>query len=143
MKKTRLQPELSEASAENIENNENFENNESIERVEQAETEKIEVGLPVQPEQQSRAAKRAFEVRWGIVCGACAILVFYLTVGFVVSWMILDKIAAQTSHSASPFGTWWQVLLFVLDIVFVLGIAGSCTMMILGATKRRKAHAAQ
>ena len=94
-------------------------------------------------ETAQKTGAKAFNIRWGLIGSACAILVFYLTVGFVASWLILDKIAAQTSHTASPFGTWWQVLVFVLDIVFVLGAAASYAMMIVCSIKRRKAHAAQ
>ena len=83
------------------------------------------------------------KIRWGIIGGACAILVFYLTVAFIASWMILDKIAAQTSHSASPFGTWWQILIFVIDIIAALGVATCYTMMIVkikrGKTNEQRA----
>ena len=70
------------------------------------------------------------KIRWGIIGGACAILVFYLTIAFVASWMILDRIAAQTSHSASPFGTWWQILIFVIDIAAALGVAGGGVVLL-------------
>ena len=78
-------------------------------------------------------------IRWGIIGGACVILVFYLTVAFIAAWMILDKIAAQTSHSASALGTWWQVTIFVLDIVFALG-AVACYALMIVKIKRRTAN---
>lgn len=77
----------------------------------------------------------AKKIRWGILGGAFCILVFYLTAGFIVAWMILDRIAAQTSYSASPFENWWQTLIFVLDVVFALCAAGSFVAM---AISRRK-----
>ena len=82
------------------------------------------------------------KIRWRIIGGACAILVFYLTIAFVASWMILDRIAAQTSHSASPFGTWWQILIFVIDIAAALGVAACYTLMIVNI-KRGKANERQ
>ncbi len=83
------------------------------------------------------------KIRWGLIGGLCAIFVFYLTIGFIAAWLILNQIAAQTSHTASPFGTWWQVAVFVADIVFAIGVVGSYTMMILSGAKRRKDHVTQ
>lgn len=78
---------------------------------------------------KTRRIVMAKKFRWGILGGAFCILVFYLTAGFIVAWMILDRIAAQTSYSASPFGTWWQMLIFVLDLVFALCAAGCFVAM--------------
>ena len=78
-----------------------------------------------------------------IIGGACAIAVFYLTIGFIAAWMILNQIAAQTSHTASPFGTWWQVAVFVADIVFALGAVGAYVMVVLNGVKRRREHVTQ
>ena len=87
--------------------------------------------------------KAPTKIRWGLLGGLCAIFVFYLTIGFIAAWLILNQIAAQTSHTASPFGTWWQVAVFVADIVFAIGVVGSYTMMILSGAKRRKEHVTQ
>lgn len=86
---------------------------------------------------------KTFRLRWGIIGGACAIAVFYLTIGFIAAWMILNQIAAQTSHTASPFGTWWQVAVFVADIVFALGAVGAYVMVVLNGVKRRREHVTQ
>ena len=68
---------------------------------------------------------------WGIIMGVCAMLVFFLTVGTVAAYIILNGVAAQTNETASLFGEWYQVLMFVFDIIFVLCFAGSLTMYIL------------
>ncbi|MBQ6730535.1 MAG: glycoside hydrolase family 3 C-terminal domain-containing protein [Bacilli bacterium] len=49
-------------------------------------------------------------------------LFFYLTVGFIAAGIILNAVAGQTNNTASVFGSWWQVLIFVADIVVFLGI---------------------
>lgn len=89
------------------------------------------------------AKRKTFRLRWGIIGGACVIAVFYLTIGFIAAWMILNQIAAQTSHTASPFGTWWQVAVFVADIAFALGAIGAYVMVVLNGVKRRREHVTQ
>lgn len=70
---------------------------------------------------------------WGIIAGVCAIAVFYLTAGFIGSYYVLNGIAGQTQETASLFGEWFQVLMFVSDIVFVLAFGGALTMFVLKA----------
>ena len=76
---------------------------------------------------------------WGIIMGVCAVFVFFLTVGTIAVYMLLNGVAAQTNDTASFFGEWYQVLMFVFDIVFALGFACSLTMFIL----REKADRAE
>ncbi len=68
------------------------------------------------------------KVPWGFLGGVCLILAFYLTVGIVVAFLILNAIAAQTSYSATLFDTGWQILMFVLDVISVIGIIGCFSM---------------
>lgn len=70
------------------------------------------------------------KVPWGIIMGICAMFVFFLTVGLVAVHLGLNGIAEQTNESVSFLGVWYEVLMFVFDIVFVLGFAGSLTMYI-------------
>ncbi len=74
--------------------------------------------------------------------GVCAMLVFFLTVGTIAVYMLLNGVAAQTNDTASFFGEWYQVLMFVFDIVFALGFAGSLTMFILREKADRAEEAA-
>lgn len=74
---------------------------------------------------------------WGILASVCAHVVLYLTIGVTLAFVILDKIAAQTNDTASFFGTWWQVLLFIADIVFA-GLCGFCFYMFLKKRKLNK-----
>ena len=70
---------------------------------------------------------------WGIFMGVCAMLVFFLMAGLIALHILLNGIAAQTNETAAFFGQWYQVVMFVFDIVFVLGFGGSLTMYILKA----------
>lgn len=92
---------------------------------------------------ESNAGKKPFKLRWGIIGGACAIAVFYLTIGFIAAWVVLNQIAAQTSHTASPFGTWWQVAIFIADIAFALGAIGAYVMVVLNGIRKRREHVTQ
>ncbi len=68
---------------------------------------------------------------WGIIMGICAILVFFLTAGVIAVHLIMNGIAAQTNETVPFLGLWYETLMFVFDIVFFLGFAGSLTMYIL------------
>lgn len=74
--------------------------------------------------------------------GVCAMFVFFLTIGTIAVYMLLNGVAAQTNDTASFFGEWYQVLMFVFDIVFALGFAGSLTMFILREKADRAEEAA-
>ena len=77
------------------------------------------------------------KIPWGILSGLFGIFSFYLTIAVVALYLILGKVAAQTTQAASLFGTWYQTLLFVLDLVFVLLFLVSLVLYIL--TRARKA----
>ncbi len=70
---------------------------------------------------------------WGIIMGVCAILVFFLTAGVIAVHLIMNGIAAQTNETVPFLGLWYEVLMFVFDIVCFLGFAGSLTMYVLKA----------
>lgn len=58
---------------------------------------------------------------WGILAGICAVIVFYTIVGTVAAYLVLSVIGGATTEGAGLFDTWYQVLLFVVDIVFGAG----------------------
>jgi len=78
------------------------------------------------------------KIPWGILSGLFGILFFYVTVVVVALYIILGKVAAQTTQAASLFGTWYQTLLFVLDILFGLFFLFSLVFYILKKRKGRK-----
>ena len=59
---------------------------------------------------------------WGILVGVFAIAVFYLTLGVIAAFIILDAIAGQTNMHATLFDYDWQVLLLGADIVCIVGL---------------------
>ena len=75
---------------------------------------------------------------WGIWAGVFAIAVFYLTLGVVASYIILDAVAGATNTDATLFDQWWQVLLLGADAVCFLGFVIS---LIARASSKSKAVA--
>ncbi len=67
---------------------------------------------------------------WGIIASICAQMVLYLTLGVVLVFVVLNKIAQQTNDTTTIFGTWYQTLMFVLDVVFLIGTIFSLFMFI-------------
>lgn len=79
------------------------------------------------------------KIPWGIVAGLCGIIVFYTITATVVSYTVLSIIAGATTDGAGLFGTWYQTLLFVADVVFGLAFIASVGMYSLGKINARKA----
>lgn len=75
---------------------------------------------------------------WVFLTGLCGIIAFYLTVAVVAVFMVLDRIEAETNGHATLFGTWWQTLLFIADIVFVCGVAVFSVLAAVSANKAKK-----
>ena len=75
---------------------------------------------------------------FGIIAGACAIVVFFATVGLIVAHLVLNGIASATESTSSFFENWWQVLLFIADVLFFLGLALSLTMFVIRVTANRR-----
>ena len=68
---------------------------------------------------------------WGIVAGICAIIVVFATVGVVALALVLGGIAGQTNQTAGMFDEWYQVLLFVVDIICGVLMIGSIVLFVL------------
>lgn len=54
--------------------------------------------------------------------GLTAILIFYDTIGIIAAGVILNAIANQTHNTATIFDTWWQIVLFVVEILLLAGL---------------------
>lgn len=80
------------------------------------------------------------KVSWGVVAGASGILAFYLTAGVFGIRFIFAQVNGQTGQVATIFDTWWQTLIFALDIVFLVIFAASLALFILKKLKSRKAE---
>lgn len=68
---------------------------------------------------------------WGIIAGVCGVIVFYTIAATIASSIIMDSITSIVEGAAGIFGTWWQTLLFVCDIIFGLLFIGALVMFIL------------
>lgn len=73
-----------------------------------------------------------------IAIWAFALAVIYLTVGVIVSYVILEQIAQAINAHATLFGEWYQTLMFILDIVCFIGLVGSIVMFIITKERRRE-----
>lgn len=72
---------------------------------------------------------------YGIICGACAMFVFFATAGLIVSYIVFSGIAAQTSDTVSFLEYSWQTVLFVFDIIFAVITVASLVAYILKKCK--------
>lgn len=73
-------------------------------------------------------------VPWGIVASVSGIFCFYLTVAVFGVNFIFTQVNGQTGQAATIFDTWWQTMIFVLDIVFAVVFIGALTLFILKKT---------
>lgn len=58
---------------------------------------------------------------YGIFTGICAMLVFFLTLAFIGLYIVFAAIANQTHSDFSMFQNWWQILIFIVDILSIGG----------------------
>lgn len=88
---------------------------------------------------QEREGSMVKKVPWGIISGLIAMVVFFSTFGFIASYLILNGIASATHSTVGLFDMWYQKTLFIVDIISVIGLAGTFTMYILGHKKPQEA----
>ena len=60
------------------------------------------------------------ELPFGIIFGISLIACFYLTVAFVALYIVLNGVEAQTGGSITIFEHWYQILIFIFDIIFFI-----------------------
>ena len=53
----------------------------------------------------------------GIIAGISAIICFYLTVAFIAIYIVLNGVEAQTGGSITIFEHWYQILIFIFDVL--------------------------
>ena len=85
--------------------------------------------------EKSNVVKLFAGLPYGIICGACAMVVFFATAGLVVSYIVFSGIAAQTSDTVSFLEYGWQVALLVVDIICALVMIASFVAFILKGKK--------
>ncbi len=75
---------------------------------------------------------------WGIFAGICAMLVFFLTLAFVGIYIIFGAISNQTHSHFSPFQNWWQILIFIFDLLSLGGFVGFFYLYLMREKKEKK-----
>lgn len=76
------------------------------------------------------------KIPWGIIAGICFVIVAYTIAGTIAAFYIMNAITSIVEGAAGLFGTGWQTLLFVCDIIFgVLFIASLVMFILTKATK--------
>ena len=71
---------------------------------------------------------------WGVFAWIFAEIAFFLTLGIVVAYVILNAIAGATSGGITLFTNWWQTALFVADALMVW----ACLFCIVKYTANKK-----
>lgn len=71
------------------------------------------------------------KVPFGIISGACAMVVFFSTVGLIIAYAVTSGIAGQTMRTVSFLENWWQGLMFAADIIAALVAVASLVMYVL------------
>ena len=79
----------------------------------------------------------------GIISGAFGMVAFFATVGLIIGYLVVAGIAGQTMRTASFFENWWQVLIFVADLISVIIAVGSLVMYILKKVYTNRAENAE
>lgn len=74
--------------------------------------------------------KKFRRVPFGILAGAFGMVVFFATVGLVVAYAVLSGIEGEMMRTVSFFENWWQVLLFVVDVIAAVAAIASLAMFI-------------
>lgn len=62
--------------------------------------------------------KLFYRLPYGIICGACAMVVFFATAGLIVSYIVFAGIASQTSDTVAFLEYGWQTALLIADVLF-------------------------
>jgi len=74
------------------------------------------------------------KIPWGIFAGVLGMIVFFITLALVVTYVVDSGVAAQTSESVTLFEAGYRVLLFAVDVIAAIGLIGSLTLWILRVT---------
>lgn len=78
------------------------------------------------------------KIPWGVLAWIFGIFVFYLTLGVWGAQFVFAQVNGQTGQIATIFDSWWQVLMFVADILCALLFAGSLGAYIWKKTTKKE-----
>ena len=57
---------------------------------------------------------------WGVFAWIFAEIAFFLTLGVIAAYVILNAIAGATSGGITLFTNWWQTVLFAADVLMAV-----------------------
>ena len=77
------------------------------------------------------------KVPWGSLIAIFAFLAIILLAAVVGIWFVLDSIAQQTHNNATLFDNWWQVLMFIVDILSFVGLGISIFYFVVFKEEKR------
>lgn len=72
-------------------------------------------------------------IPWGFIAGVCGVIFCYTLAGTIGACIVMNSITSIVDGAAGLFGTWWQTLLFVCDIIF--GVLFVCSLVMFILTK--------
>ncbi len=70
------------------------------------------------------------KVPYGIIASVCAMITFFATAGLILAYFILNGVAAETGDTVSFLADWWQIVLFVADLLSAIA-AVACLVLFL------------
>jgi hypothetical protein len=76
------------------------------------------------------------KIPWGVIAGSCGIFIFYDSLAITILYIVFKQIMAQTTQEATLFDTWYQTLMFILDIIVVLVLVVSLIFYFLKKEKK-------
>lgn len=83
-------------------------------------------------ENNKKSIEKLFsKLPYGIICGGCAMFVFYATAGLIISYVVFAGIASQTADKVAFLEYGWQTALFVFDIIFAIVMIATLVAFIL------------
>lgn len=77
------------------------------------------------------------KIPWGPLFWFFLTDVFFLTMAIIVVYMVLNAIAGATSGSITIFQNWYQILLFVLDVICAC-LMGICTFFYFNGKRKKE-----
>lgn len=60
--------------------------------------------------------------KYGIFAGLLFVIIFYVTIGYVGSFIIMSSVAGQIHATITMFDNWWQILLFIVDVLAICAL---------------------
>lgn len=77
------------------------------------------------------------KIPWGVIAGSCGIFAFYDTLAISILYIVFKQVMAQTTQEATLFDSWYQTLMFVLDVIVIVALVVSLVFYFKGKVKAK------